>query len=153
MSPTRVTLPTGPGSIEGLGENADVDVNFGLLGYGIALEVPAGQANLFPSLRLGYQSGAGNGVVGMGWSMAVPSVSRMTSRGLPGYVRSDRFVADDGQELVAVDPLRGIYRARFEGGFVRFTWLEPGDGSGGNWRAEYPDGRVAWLKLIGILTT
>ena len=55
MSPTRVTLPTGPGSIEGLGENADIDVNMGLLGYSVPIEVPPGQAGLGPSLRLGYQ--------------------------------------------------------------------------------------------------
>ena len=145
MSPTRVTLPTGPGSIEGLGENADVNVNMGLLGYGVAIELPAGQAGLAPSLRLSYQSGGGNDTVGLGWSFTVPSIERMTSRGLPQYGRTDRMVADGGQELVAVDVSRGVYRARYEGGFVRYTWTVATDGRDGRWRAEYPDGRVGWF--------
>lgn len=147
MSPTRVTLPTGPGSIEGLGENADIDVNMGLLGYSVPIEVPAGQAGLGPSLRLGYQSGAGNGVVGMGWSLDAPSIERMSSRGLPRYDRTDRIAADGGRELVAVDPSRGVYRARYEGGFVRYTWTVGSDGVAGTWRAEYPDGRVGWFGV------
>jgi hypothetical protein len=36
-----------------------------------------------------------------------------------------------------------VYRARFEGGFVRYTWFERGDGAEGYWTAEYPDGIVA----------
>jgi hypothetical protein len=36
-----------------------------------------------------------------------------------------------------------VYRARFEGGFVRYTWFERGTGDEGYWTAEYPDGLVA----------
>lgn len=141
----RVSLPEGPGSIEGIGENADVDNNMGLLAYRVPISIPSGQAELMPGLSLAYQSGGGNGLVGIGWSLSLPSIDRMTSRGLPRYDRSDAIAADGGQELVEVDRTRGVFRARYEGGFVRYTWIAAGSGAAGTWRAEYPDGRVAYF--------
>jgi RHS repeat-associated protein len=65
----------------------------------------------------------------------------MTSYGLPEYTPDDRFDADGGAQLVRTaegDPAE--YRARIEGGFVRYRWYGVGDGTGGYWTAESPDG-------------
>ncbi|MFE9139446.1 RHS repeat-associated core domain-containing protein [Streptomyces sp. NPDC007355] len=42
----------------------------GAFSYRIPLDVPAGRAGMAPSLSLGYASGGGNGVLGLGWSLA-----------------------------------------------------------------------------------
>lgn len=149
VSPSRISLPAGPGSLEGVGENADVSVNMGLMSYGVPLELPEGYPGLTPDLRLQYSSGGGQSVVGMGWSLSVPSIERMTSYGLPRYDRDDTFAYGGGEELVRVEGstrTRGVYRARYEGGFIRFTWVDGrGDGREGYWTAEYPDGRVGYF--------
>ena len=80
----------------------------------------------------------------MGWSLTLPNIARMTSRGLPRYTADD-LVAASGEELVAVERRvdRAVYRARYEGGFVRYTWFHPE--SGGYWLAEFPDGKRSWF--------
>lgn len=145
VSPNRLKLPKGPGSLEGLGENAEPDMNMGLMSYGVPIAVPAGYDGMTPSLRIVYSSGAGSSAVGLGWALPIPSIERMTSQGLPRYVPEDRFAADAGQELVRV-PGSDVFRARFEGGFIRYQWVdESGDGSAGYWRVEYPDGRIGYF--------
>ncbi|MCA9518227.1 MAG: VCBS repeat-containing protein, partial [Myxococcales bacterium] len=143
VSDDRVSLPNGPGSLDGLGENVGVNANMGTMSWSVPVAVPAGFRGLTPSLDLTYSSGGGGSVVGMGWSLDSPSVERMTYRGLPRYTRDDDFAVAGSEQLVRLpgtDP--PVYRARMEGGFVRWTWVAAGDGREGYWRAEYPDGRV-----------
>src|SRR5690606_11613748 len=70
----------------------------------------------------------------------------MSLRGLPQYTEDDELAAS-GEELVRVGELDGsaVYRARFERSFVRYRWYERGDGSGGYWTAEAPDGSVSYF--------
>jgi RHS repeat-associated protein len=145
VSPSRLKLPKGPGSIEGIGENAEPNLSMGLLTYGVPIQIPSGYAQATPSLRLTYSSGAGNSEVGIGWSLPMPSIERMTSKGLPRYDRTDTFAAGGSDELVLIDDATGLYRARYEGGFVRYTFIDPDrEGKEGYFRAEYPDGRVGY---------
>ena len=44
-----------------------------------------GRSGFDPQLALSYNSGAGNGPFGFGWSLSTPSISRRTDRGLPKY--------------------------------------------------------------------
>lgn len=142
----RVSLPDGPGSRDGLGDNASVNVNMGLMSTSVAIDVPAGFAGVTPNLTLSYSSGSGNSVLGLGWSMSVPFIERMTSRGYPTYDVDDTFVANGSEQLVRVSAAGAepaVYRARFEGGFVRYSWHARGVGDEGYWTAEYPTGIVA----------
>ena len=145
LTPSRLHLPKGPGSLEGIGENVEPNLNMGLASYGVAIDLPEGYSEATPPLHLVYNSGAGNSDVGLGWSLAVPSIERMTSRGLPHYVQDDIIAANGSDELVRVSS-DGVYRARFEGGFVRYTWVDSaGAGRDGYWKAEYPDGRIGYF--------
>lgn len=135
----RVSLPAGPGSIEGVGENASINPNMGSMSYGVAIQVPAGVSGLTPEVGLNYSSSGGSSVVGVGWSMPMQSIERMTSRGAPEYDEQDLFAAGGGAELVHVgeDGAGGRrYRERFEGGFIRYTWHDVGDGEEGYWAAS-----------------
>src|SRR5437660_6457149 len=52
VSPNTISLPKGPGSIEGLGESFQPTLNTGTAKYSIALKVPPGTAGHTPELRL-----------------------------------------------------------------------------------------------------
>ena len=146
VSEERLSLPEGPGSLEGIGENVSLDRNMGQMSYSVPIAVPAGFPGMTPSLALSYSSGAGNSAAGVGWSLDAPFIERLTVRGLPKYTADDGFAVGGGEELVripATDP--AVYRARFEGGFVRYTWKDAGTGADGYWTAEYPDGRVGYF--------
>lgn len=145
VSDERVTLPSAPGSIDGVGENASVEGNQGSMRYRVAVDVPPGFPGVTPQLAFTYSSASGAGPLGIGWSMPTFSIERMTSKGLQRYDVNDRFVADGSDELVRVAQAgdEATYRARTEGAFVRWTWKTRGTGEAGFWTAEYPDGRVA----------
>lgn len=144
VTPNRLNLPDGPGSLPGVGENVEMSLNMGLMVYQVPLKVPAGYSGATPSLALVYNSGAGSTALGIGWNLPIPTIERMTSLGLPSYALTDRFVANGSEELVQVAS-NGTYRARYEGGFIRYSWLNRQQGREGYWKAEYPDGRIGYF--------
>lgn len=143
LSAARVKLPSGPGSLEGVGENFSPNLSMGIVSYGVPIEVPGGDG-LAPELRLTYSSASGASELGIGWSLPIPRIERMTVRGLPDYEADDLFATGAGEELVRLSG-SGYYRARFEGGFVRYEWRDAAQGRQGYWVAEYPDGRVGYF--------
>src|SRR5678815_3797654 len=84
VSPQAISLPTGPGSIQGLGESFQPQLNTGGATYAIPLALPGGTGGHTPSLQLTYDSGAANGPFGLGWMLnGVVSVTRNTDAGVP----------------------------------------------------------------------
>jgi RHS repeat-associated protein len=62
-----------------------------------------GRSGFGPKLSLSYDSGAGNGPFGLGWSLSLPSITRKTDKGLPQYVdatQSDTFILSGAEDLV-----------------------------------------------------
>ena len=62
-----------------------------------------GRSGFGPQLSLSYDSGAGNGPFGFGWSLSVPSITRRTDRGLPKYFDGDEtdvFILSGAEDLV-----------------------------------------------------
>jgi RHS repeat-associated protein len=146
VSDGRVSLPEGPGSLEGVGDNARADPSTGAMAYDIPIDAPEGFEGVTPALALTYSSSAGSGVVGIGWDLAVPFIERMTNRGLPDYDTEDAWVANGGEQLVRVEDAEpATYRARYEKGFVRYRWFDRGAGEAGYWTAESPDGVVSYF--------
>jgi RHS repeat-associated protein len=131
VRPNVISVPAGPGTIKGLGEQFEPSLNTGSATYEIDLDVPAGTAGFTPSLSLRYDSGQGDGTVGIGWSFDVGSVQRQTAYGVPRYDESDRYVWA-GQELVPVGG--GVYRLKIEGAFLRFRRADD------HWEADARDG-------------
>ena len=103
VSDDRVSLPDGPGSLDGIGDNASVDANMGQMSTSVKIRVPGGYAGVTPELALAYSSGGGGGMLGTGWSMSLPFIERMTSKGLPDYDDDDRFVFGGSEQLVRID--------------------------------------------------
>ncbi len=146
VSDSRVSLPEGPGSISGAGDNASVNANMGSMSFAVPIEVPQGFPEATPSLDIAYNTMGGNTSLGIGWDVLIPSIERMTARGLPEYDTADEFALMGGQELIAVSNAEPReYRARFEGGFIRFRWHTKGTGQEGYWTAETPDGATGYF--------
>ena len=64
-----------------------------------------GRSGFGPQLSLTYDSGAGNGPFGFGWSLSLPSITRKTDKGLPQYrdaEESDVFILSGAEDLVPV---------------------------------------------------
>ena len=86
----------------------------GAFTYTIPIAVPPGTAGIEPKLSLSYNSQGGNGLLGMGWSLAGLSVihrcpKTMVQDGVIGgvnYNANDRYCLD-GQRLVAISGTYG----------------------------------------------
>ena len=143
-----LSLPKGGGAIRGIGETFTVAGATGTGRLELPLPLPAGRGGLFAGLRLGYDSGAGNGPFGLGWSLTQPAITRRTDAGLPRYLDdadSDDLLLSGAETLVprldgAGQPLRrparlhgrdyrvATYLPRTEGGFARIEfWRGAGD--------------------------
>jgi len=150
VSPNTISLPSGPGSIEGLGSSFQPMLNTGTARYAVKIPLPAGVAGHVPELSLQYDSGLGDGPAGLGWSFDLGSIRRRVDQGIPRYVdgpdgldndhdnlidevdESDVFVGPDGEELVQLED--GSYRARIESHFSRYRRV--GDG----WQMDLKNG-------------
>jgi hypothetical protein len=88
--------------------------------YNIPISIPPGTAGMAPSLSLTYSSQAGNGLLGVGWTLAgLPSIGHcpktMGQDGIVGgvnYDANDRFCMD-GQRLVLVSGTYGADGAQY----------------------------------------
>ncbi|MEM6700811.1 MAG: SpvB/TcaC N-terminal domain-containing protein, partial [Bacteroidota bacterium] len=152
-----ISLPTGPGSIEGLGESFQPSLNTGQANYGVSFALPAGTAGHAPSLGLSYNGGSGNGAIGTGWNMNLPFVQRQCDKGIPLYVDDsngldddydgqidevdelDVFINEMKEELVLTEA--GYYFCENEGAFVRYKKVED------HWEAHLPNGTLLEFGL------
>lgn len=151
VKPQVLSLPSGPGSIEGLGAAFEPQLNTGGSSYSVNLEVPPGINGQQPSLTLSYNSGGGNGPFGLGWDLSAPSIERQLKDGIPKYDDSDKFTYN-GNELVPL--VDGSWAPRNAGGFMRFrrvgdTW-EGKDKSGNYYRfGLYPNTNPLRQSRVG----
>src|SRR3954466_13648265 len=90
-----INLPKGGGAIRGIGEKFAANPVTGTGSMSVPLATSPGRSGFAPQLSLTYGSGAGNGPFGFGWSLALPSITRKTDRGIPQYfdaMDSDVFI-------------------------------------------------------------
>jgi RHS repeat-associated protein len=153
--PSPPSLPKGGGAIRGIGETFSTNPVTGTAGMTIPIVTSPGRSGFGPRLALSYDSGAGNGPFGLGWSLGLPAITRKTDRGLPRYddgAESDTFVLSGAEDLVrtlrqdqsgawVLDTFSrdGFtvqrYRPRIEGMFARIErWSRQIDGDT-YWRA------------------
>lgn len=103
----------------------------------VPIATSPGRSGFGPQLSLSYDSGAGNGPFGFGWSLSLPAITRKTDKGLPQYndaEESDVYILSGAEDLVPVLQPDGTrfeddtsapgyvihrYRPRIEGLFAR----------------------------------
>lgn len=95
VAPPSISLPKGGGAIRGMGEKFAANPVTGTGSMTVPIATSPGRSGFGPQLSLSYDSGAGNGSFGFGWSLSLPSITRKTDKGLPRYqdaVDSDVFI-------------------------------------------------------------
>ncbi|MEJ7828070.1 MAG: SpvB/TcaC N-terminal domain-containing protein [Segetibacter sp.] len=97
-----ISLPKGGGAIKSIDEKFSVNAVNGTSSFAIPL--PFSSVRGFsPGISLNYNSGSGNGIFGMGWSIGLSSIKRKTEKELPQYVDaidSDTYVLSEAEDLV-----------------------------------------------------
>ncbi len=112
VSPSQ---PRGGGALRGIGEKFATNPVTGTGSMSIPIATSPGRGGASPQLTLTYDSGGGNGPFGIGWAIALPSITRRTDKGLPRYQdanESDVFV------LSGVEDLTPVYRQDPDGSWV-----------------------------------
>ncbi len=164
-------MPGGGGAIRGIGEKFAANPVTGTGAMTVPLALSPGRADFGPRLSLAYDSGAGNGLFGLGWSLSLPAITRKTDKGLPRYddaADSDVFLLSGAEDLVPVlvpnaggdwgpedpPPLRRVdaleyrirrYRPRIEGLFARIErWTCLTDAADSFWRSITRDNITSW---------
>ena len=158
----RISLPKGGGAISGIGEKFAANPVTGTGSMTVPVFTSPSRSGFGPQLSLSYDSGAGNGPYGFGWSLSLPSITRRTDRGLPKYFDAeefDIFILSGAEDLVpaladgtdgwqrqpfgspANEPgyIVQRYRPRIEGLFARIErWTDKATGIS-HWRSISKD--------------
>jgi hypothetical protein len=150
-----ITLPKGGGAIRSVGEKFAANPVSGTGSMSVPIATSPGRSGFGPQLELSYDSGAGNGQFGFGWTLSVPAITRKTDKGLPRYrdgEESDVFILSGAEDLVPVLGADGSrvedtttapgyrihpYRPRIEGLFARIE----------RWTSTTNPGDVHWRSL------
>src|SRR4051812_44839266 len=77
-SAPAINLPKGGGAIHGIGEKFRANRVTGTGSVSVPIATSPGRLGFGPQLSLTYDSGAGNGPFGFGWSHSLPSITRKT---------------------------------------------------------------------------
>src|SRR5262250_1494150 len=104
-SAPSLSLPKGGGAIRGMGEKFAANPVTGTGAMTVPLATSPGRSGFGPQLALSYDSGAGNGPFGLGWSLSLPAITRKTDKGLPQYrdaEESDVYILSGAEDLVPV---------------------------------------------------
>src|SRR5690606_4180642 len=128
-SSSKLSLPSGPASIEGLGGSFTPSLASGTASYRVEIAVPPAAGGFAPALALEYDSGGGVSEVGLGWRLGgVPSIRRRTTEGLPTFTEADAFEAVGlGLPCDLVPVEGGFFRPEHEAGsFVRVQRSDDG---------------------------
>ncbi|MDH3445939.1 MAG: toxin, partial [Deltaproteobacteria bacterium] len=169
ISPPSISLPKGGGAIRGMGEKFAANPVTGTGSMSVPIATSPGRSGFGPQLSLSYDSGAGNGPFGLGWNLALPSITRKTDKGLPRYRDGedfDEFILSGAEDLVPVlvenqgnwerEKLdsRTVdhetykiqrYRPRIEGLFARIErWTNQGKPEETFWRSISKDNITTW---------
>ena len=137
-----IDLPKGGGALKGIDEKFQANPVTGSASISIPLPLSPSRGGVAPEIDLSYDSGAGNGLFGLGWTLSVPQINRKTDKGLPRYIdreESDVFVMSGAEDLVPAAGAEGereedgylirVYRPRVESGFSRIErWRDNSTG-------------------------
>ncbi len=141
VSAKTLTLPSGPGSVQGLADAASVNVHSAQIGYSVPISLPQ-DGNLSPSLALSYSGDLGNGSMGIGWAIARPSIKRSTREGVPTYTASDELILSGvagGGRLYRIG--NNEYRVEGAGNSIRVLKV------GGRYELTDADGTIYYFGL------
>ncbi|WP_440134763.1 SpvB/TcaC N-terminal domain-containing protein [Chitinophaga sancti] len=95
----QLSTPKGGGALSGMGNTFQPDTFSGTGNYTIPLPITPARG-FEPQLSLTYNSAQGNDVFGLGFTLTLNSISRMTTKGIPRYMGTDQYILTGEGELV-----------------------------------------------------
>ncbi|MBW4680589.1 MAG: hypothetical protein KME19_10790 [Microcoleus vaginatus WJT46-NPBG5] len=101
IATTQLSLPKGGGAIQGIGETFQANEFTGTAALSIPIFTTPCRG-FEPQLSIEYSSGSGNGTFGFGFSLAIPDISRKTSKAIPKYDNTDTFLLSSAEDLVPI---------------------------------------------------
>ncbi len=146
--------------MHGIGEKFSPDLHTGTGNFTVPIALPPGRNGFQPQLNLVYSTGNGNGVFGLGWSLAIPGVTRKTFKGIPRYrdydadlSKRDVFILSGAEDLVPVadsslDSSKATrYRPRTEGLFARIIHHHDAQAHVNFWEVASKDGLISYYGI------
>jgi RHS repeat-associated protein len=152
-----------------MGEKFSADPITGTASFNVPIYTSPGRSGSGLQLALSYGSGSGNSPFGFGWSVAIPSITRKTDKGLPQHRDADEsdififsgagdltpaLVQSGGQWIRDVVPSRTLYgkqyaihryRPRVESLFAQIErWINLTDATDTFWRCITRDNVTSW---------
>ncbi|HNP50792.1 MAG TPA: SpvB/TcaC N-terminal domain-containing protein [Nitrosomonas nitrosa] len=162
----KISLPQGGGALKGIDEKFEVNAANGTASFSVPLPISPGRNGFSPSLALSYNSGGGNSIYGLGWSIDYPVIQRKTDKRLPRYQDDqgeDTFMFSGAEDLVPYldivdeewvrreqnteEVVIHQYRPRIEGGFARIERITRKNISGVYWKVTTPDNTTTFFGL------
>lgn len=151
----RIELPKGGGALKAIDEKFRVNPSNGTASFSVPLPLSRTRSEFSPALSLSYNSGSGNGVFGLGWSLTHAMIQRRTDKRLPEYrdpSESDVFLLSEADDMVPALVKDGAgnwnpdefvaptgesvkrYRPRIEGTLARIERITPPGSSTFYWK-------------------
>lgn len=98
-------MPKGGGALRAIDEKFSINPSNGTAAMTVPLPLTPNRNGFTPPLSLAYSSGAGNGPVGLGWTLEMPAIQRKSDKRLPRYLDGpdeDVFMISGAEDLVPV---------------------------------------------------
>ncbi|HSC56431.1 MAG TPA: SpvB/TcaC N-terminal domain-containing protein, partial [Nitrospira sp.] len=149
-----IEVPKGGGALKSIDEKFQVNAANGTVSFSVPLPLSKTRRDFAPALSLAYNSGGGNSVFGLGWSLTLASIQRRTDKRLPEYEdssESDVYILSGAEDMVpaliqdgggnwvpdefvaATGESVKRYRPRIEGAFSRIERVTPQGASSFYW--------------------
>jgi len=162
----KIELPTGGGALKSIDEKFQVNAANGTASLSVPLPFSKCRSDFVPALTLGYDSGSGNGLCGLGWTLGQTFIQRRTDKLLPRYrdsEESDVVVLSGAEDLVpallqdgsgnwnpdeytaATGEYVKRYRPRLETQFARIERITPSGSATFFWKVTTRDNIVTFL--------
>jgi RHS repeat-associated protein len=103
-----LSLPKGGGAIRGIDEKFKANPATGTGSVSVPLALTPGRSGFGPQLSLDYDSSAGNGIFGMGWTLSLPSITRRTDKGIPQYLDSLAYLDSDREDIFVLSGVEDL---------------------------------------------
>ncbi len=95
-----ISLPKGGGALKGIDEKFTVNTANGTSALEVPLPITPARNGFSPAMGLNYNSGSGNGIFGLGWSIDFSVITRKTDKGIPRYTDEDVFMFSGADDLI-----------------------------------------------------